>query len=139
MPADVSVAELARRITSGDPAASRHLGIAIVDRAGRLAGIVTRGDVMRALRERPAGDVSVLEAGERTLIVAHPDETVREALVKMLRHEVGRLPVVRREDPHQLVGYLGRAQVMSARMKWYRSEHTRDRGFARQAGAGRPG
>ncbi len=139
VPADLSVAELARRIASGDPAASRHQGIPVVDRAGALAGIVTRGDVMRALRERPAGDVSVLEAGEQTLIVAHPDETVREALVKMLRRDVGRLPVVRREDPRHLVGYLGRAQIMSARMQWYRSEHARDRGFAPQPEAARSG
>lgn len=128
VPADLSVAELARRIGSGDPDASRHQGIPIVDGAGKLAGIITRGDVMRSLRERPTGDVTVLEAGERVLIVAHPDETVREALVKMLRRDVGRLPVVRPEDPRQLVGYLGRAQVMSARMGWYRSEHARARG-----------
>ncbi len=50
-----------------------------MDGAGKLAGIVTAGDIMRTLRERPAGDVSVLEAGECALIVAHPDETVREA------------------------------------------------------------
>jgi chloride channel protein, CIC family len=138
VPADLSVAELARRITAGDPAASRHQGIPIVDHTGKLAGIVTRGDIMRALRERPAGDVPVVEAGERALVVAHPDETVREALVKMLRRDVGRLPVVSREDPRQLVGYLGRAQVMSARMQWYRSEHARDRGFG-QAEAGGSG
>jgi len=137
LPADLSVAELARRIASGDAEASRHQGISIVDRAGKLAGIVTRGDVMRALRERPAGDISVLEAGECALMVAHPDETVREALVKMLRRNVGRLPVVSREDPRQLVGYLGRTQVMSARMPWYRSEHARNRGFVREAEDGR--
>lgn len=139
VPAELPVAELIRRITAGDPAASRHQGIPIVDRAGKLAGIITRGDVMKVLRAQPAGDLSVLEAGERALVVAHPDETVREAVVKMLRHGIGRLPVVSREDPRALVGYLGRTSVMAARMRWYRSEHARDRGFLREPEAGQAG
>ncbi len=136
LPEDTTVGKLVQLIAAGDPAATRHQAMPIVDRAGRLAGIITRGDIMKALRTGPPHDLTVLEAGERDLVVAHPDETVREAMVKLLRHGIGRLPVVSREDPTRLVGYLGRAHVMSARMNWYRSEHSRDRGFVREtAGA----
>lgn len=127
---NVTVGELANRIASGDPAANRHHAVPILDPSGRLAGIVTRGDVMKALRQPSGAGATVLDAGARDLVVAYADETVRDAVVRLLRHDVGRLPVVRREDPCVLVGYLGRTHVMAARLRWYRSEHTRGRGWA---------
>lgn len=129
-PVGLTVGELARRVAAGDPAANRHHGIPVVDEAGVLAGIITRGDLLQALRGEGGAERPVVEAGSRTLVVAHPDETVREALVKMLRHGIGRLPVVPREAPHRLVGYLGRGHVLAARQGWYRSEHARERGWA---------
>ncbi len=54
---------------------------------------------------------------------------MRDAVVKLLRLDSGRLPVVSRDDPRTLVGYLGRAHVMSARLRWYRSEHTKEGGW----------
>ena len=129
IPADMTVSELSNQIAAGEPLVTRHQGIPIVDGEGRLAGIVTRGDVMRILRENPAAGTRVIDAGQRDLVVAYPDETVREAVVKLLRHEIGRLPVVRRDDPRVLVGYLGRTNVMSARLRWFRSEHLRERAW----------
>lgn len=55
--------------------------------------------------------MTVLGAGSRDLIVTHPDEVLQEAVVKMLRADIGRLPVVDRNDPRRLVGYLGRPGV----------------------------
>jgi CIC family chloride channel protein len=43
---------------------------------------------------------------------------------------IGRLPVVRREDPHKLVGYLGRAGVMAARLRRLEEEHVREQGLS---------
>lgn len=131
---DVSVGELANRIASGEADANRHQALPILDGEGRLVGIVTRGDVMKALRLPVRVDATVLEVGARDLVVAYADETVRDAVVRLLRHDIGRLPVVSREDPRVLVGYLGRAHVMSARLRWYRSEHTKEGGW----GAWRP-
>jgi CIC family chloride channel protein len=130
VPEDLTVGQLANRIAAGDPETTRHQALPVLGRDGRLAGIVTRGDIMKVLRRGAPGDTTVLEAGERELVVAYPDETVRDAVVKMLRHGIGRLPVVSRDDPRRLVGYLGRANVMAARWSWYRSEHTRARGWA---------
>ena len=72
---------------------------------------------------------SASSAPPRPIAVAYPDETVRDAVVKLLRLDIGRLPVVSRDDPRALVGYLGRAHVMSARLRWYRSEHTKEGGW----------
>ncbi len=35
----------------------------------------------------------------------------------MLRQDIGRLPVVRRDDVHKVIGYPGRTQAISARLK----------------------
>ena len=40
-----------------------------------------------------------IDLGSGTLVVAHPDELLATAADRMLRAAVGRLPVVRRDDP----------------------------------------
>ena len=65
IPAEMRVGELAERIARRDPAVSRHQGMVIVDDDGKLEGIITRGDVLRALDKDPSGTMTVLEAGTR--------------------------------------------------------------------------
>jgi len=60
---------------------------------------------------------------------------LHSAVERMLKREVGRLPVVSREDPKQLVGYLGRAGVMAARMRRMEDEHVRGPGWWRRGSA----
>lgn len=47
----------------------------------------------------------------------------------MVRNDIGRLPVVSRENPHQYLGYLGRAAVMTARLRRLEEEHDREPGW----------
>jgi chloride channel protein, CIC family len=47
----------------------------------------------------------------------------------MLRHDIGRLPVVDRQTPHKFLGYLGRAAVMTARLRQHDDEHLREQGM----------
>jgi len=49
----------------------------------------------------------------------------------MLRANVGRLPVVKREDPKQVVGYLGRSGVLAARMRRLEEEFVREPGWVK--------
>ena len=72
---------------------------------------------------------TVLEAGSRRLVVAYPDEVLEEAVDKMLRHEVGRLPVVEREDPTRLRGYLGRKGIAMAWQELREEEQVRESGW----------
>ena len=69
--------------------------------------------------------MTVAEAGSTDLVVAFPDEPLYAALTKMLDRDVGRLPVVDRHDPNRVVGYLGRAAILSARMKTHEEENVR--------------
>lgn len=129
LPSSMSVSELSDRIARRDPEVSRHQGMFIVDVEGRLAGVITRGDVMRALDKEPKGTMTVLDAGTRDPVVAYPDETLHEASAKMLHRNVGRLPVVDRREPTKIVGYLGRPGIMAARLRRLEDEHVREPGW----------
>jgi chloride channel protein, CIC family len=132
IPETVRVGELAERIAKHDPAVSQHQALFIVNEGGKLAGLITRGDILRALDQDPTGAINVLEAGTRNLIVTFPDELIYEAAEKMLHNDIGRLPVVDRSDPQKLVGYLGRQGVMSARLRRFDEEHVREPGWVRR-------
>jgi CIC family chloride channel protein len=128
LPAKMKVTELSDRIARHDPQVADRQGLPIVDENQRLVGIITRGDVLRALEQGTNGNSTVLEAGSRDLIITYPDEILHDAVTKMLRNDIGRLPVVSRQDHHRLVGYLGRANLMAARLRQLDEEHVRERG-----------
>ncbi len=127
--ADTKVGELAERIVRHDPAVARHEALLILDDASRLAGIITRGDVLRALDKDSSGAATVQEAGSTHLVVTYPDELVSEAAAKLLRFDIGRLPVVDRADERKVVGYLGRATILAARLLRFHDEHVREPGW----------
>jgi CIC family chloride channel protein len=132
VPAETPVRELAERIARHEPEASRHQGMLLLDAESKLVGIITRGDILRALDEDPSGAVSLLEAGSRRVIVTYADETLHEAAAKMLRNNIGRLPVVDRKDPRHVLGYLGRPGIMAARLRRLDEEHVREPGWVKR-------
>jgi H+/Cl- antiporter ClcA len=127
--AGTKVGGLAERIARHDPAVARHEALLILDDTGKLSGIITRGDMLRALDQDPSGSMDVLEAGTSKLIVTYPDELVSQAASKMLRYDIGRLPVVDRADHGRAVGYLSRSGVMAARLRGFNDEHLREPGW----------
>jgi CBS domain-containing protein len=129
--AGTKVGELAERIAKHDPAVARHEAMLILDDGGNLSGIITRGDLLRALDADSSGAMAVQDAGNTELIVTHPDELISQAAAKMLRYDIGRLPVVDRAAPRKAVGYLGRSGVMAARLRGFRDEHVREPGWFR--------
>src|SRR5437762_1426488 len=90
--ADTRVSELADQIARGEPGVSRHQALLVMDPEGKLVGMVTRGDVLRALEKDSS--VTVLDAASRDVVVTYPDETLHDAVANMLRYNVGWLPVV---------------------------------------------
>jgi chloride channel protein, CIC family len=136
--ANTTVGALAERIAQHDPAVARHEALLILDDAGLLSGIITRGDLLRALDKDSSGATTVQAAGSTRLVVTHPDELVSEAASKMLRYDIGRLPVVDRADHRKAVGYLGRSGVMAARLRRFQDEHVREPGWFPKTGWPRP-
>ena len=129
IPARMTVGELAECIARHEPEVSRHQALLVVDDDKRLQAVITRGDILRALDRDPSGTETVLDAGSSKVIVAYVDETLSEAVHKLLRHNIGRLPVVERHAPKRIVGYLGRPNIMSAYLRRLEEEHVREPGW----------
>ncbi len=88
-----------------------HNGMPVVNRAGRLVGVISRRDLDHALRHGIA-DAQVESFMTRPPITAEPDTTLRELERLVLRHDVGRLPIV---NAGALVGIVTRSDLIRAR------------------------
>jgi chloride channel protein, CIC family len=91
--------------------------------------VITRGDLIRELDHGDDGERTVLDAGTKHPLVTYPDEMLERAMDLMLQHDIGGLPVVSREDPRQLVGYLGRSDILSAWQQAWREDQVREAGW----------
>jgi CIC family chloride channel protein len=129
IPAGTKVGEVADRIARHDPAVARYEAMLITNQDGKLAGIVTRGDILQALDKDPTGAITVEQAGSTKLVVTYADELMSDAAAKLLRYQIGRLPVVDRSDERKIVGYLNRSAILSARMRRLHDEHYREQGW----------
>lgn len=89
-----------------------HIGFPVID-GGKLAGIITFEDVEKVpIEERSKAKVS--DVMSRRLIVTYPDESLEEALMKLASYDIGRLPVVSREDETKLLGLITRSAIIRA-------------------------
>ena len=132
IPPEMTVGELAECISGHEPRFNLTEGLPIAGADGKLRGIVTQGDLLRSLEDDPKGSASILEAGSNKPIVAYPDELAYEALFRMLQANIGRLPVVSREDPQRMVGYLNRASILNAWTRQLEEEGVREHGWLAQ-------
>lgn len=85
--------------------ALRHLPVV---RAGRLVGLVTHRDVLKATAKghRPADTTLAREVMVREVRVVYPGTLLREALDLMVESKWGCLPVVKSPEDQTLVGIL---------------------------------
>lgn len=129
VPMTMKLSELSNRIANRDANLSRRQGTLIVNEQNELVGIITRGDMVRALQQNQSLEKTVQEIGTADLTVTFPDEPLHVALAKMLEKNVGRLPVVEWKNQTKVVGYLGRAAILSARKKIHDEENIRQKGW----------
>jgi H+/Cl- antiporter ClcA/CBS domain-containing protein len=119
--ATMPLRELARKIATHDAALGPHHAHPVLDADGHLVGIVTRGDVIRAI-ETTQPEAIVRDCMTIKLVCVQPQDTLHEAIQKLLIHDIGRLLVVAEENPLRLLGYLSRSAILSARWKILREE-----------------
>ena len=103
-----TVGKVREWLSSGAAGAS-HQGFPLLNEQGVLVGLLTRRDLLNA--EAP-DDRPLTALVQRTLKYVYDDCTVRQAVNHMVNHHVGRLPVVRRSNPREVVGIITRSDVL---------------------------
>lgn len=93
--------------------ATGHRGFPVLDGEGKLVGIVTRKDINRALGEGQSS-TEVRNVMSTHVTVCYPDESLKTALHKMAQRNIGRMPVVNREDREHIIGLITRKSLMNA-------------------------
>jgi CIC family chloride channel protein len=101
-----------------------HHGFPVVDENGHLCGCVTLQDVEAAMSKKNPGLV-VNDIATKSPLVAYPDQSIHEALSQFGGRDVGRIPVVSRDDPKKLLGVLRRHDIIRAYVKATGSEPQR--------------
>ena len=91
-----------------------------------IAGILTRRDLLDPGKDGAARLESLIRQAPR---VVYDDNTLRDAADHMVNHDIGRLPVVSRDDPRHILGYLSRGAILKARRHRIDEEHTREQGW----------
>jgi H+/Cl- antiporter ClcA len=97
-----------RQRLDGEPALT-HQGFPVVTADGQLVGVITRRDVLK----NDAGARTVGDIVTRPPVVAYAHWSLREAADEMVRHSVGRLPVIER-DREEVIGILTRSDLLRA-------------------------
>ncbi len=90
-----------------------YQGFPCVDKDGKLTGIVTHADINRAFKDGvpPEAPVSSIKK-DGGFVVAYPDENMEQIIEKMASTGHGHLPVVDREDPTKLLGFITREDMI---------------------------
>jgi H+/Cl- antiporter ClcA len=104
-----SAESVAAWLDSGEPGAG-HQGFPVVDAAGNLLGVVTR----RNFRGELTGK-SVAEMIAKKPVVVGEGESLRDAANAMIRHALGRLPVVDRGG--KVIGMITRSDLLAAQTR----------------------
>jgi CBS domain-containing protein len=113
-------------------------GLPVLDEAGKVAGMITEGDLIRrASRVKAPGYLEILggliylgspkkfvdelqramslEAGQlmsKNLVSIKPDDTVEKAATLMVEKKISRLPVI--DENHKLLGIVSRRDIMGS-------------------------
>jgi CIC family chloride channel protein len=104
-----------RRVANRLAAKSQEVAL-VVDEKGALVGVATLRDLEHAATEDPDRPVGAIAS--RGVMVAHPTQSVAEALGQPGAEDVGRLPVVEERDGRQVIlGLLRRSDVLAAYLR----------------------
>jgi CBS domain-containing protein len=98
--------DLALQLLSG-----MHSGLPVVDGRGKVIGVVTEFDLLRAVHE--GKDLQTVKAEEimsRTVVCAQENDALDDIIAKMMEHHIIRLPVVGADG--KLIGVIARPDLL---------------------------
>jgi CBS domain-containing protein len=124
LPASAPAVEWATTLHSGHERRGQLL-YPVVDDERRLAGVVTRGQLNKAVQ--PDGPLSTGDLAWHDPVVAFPDEPLRVVVYRMAETGLTRFPVVERGDVRKLVSMVALEDLLRARTRDLEEERRRER------------
>jgi CIC family chloride channel protein len=109
VPPTMPVSELVTKLRQ-----TGHHGFPVVNKKGEFVGVVTLSDVEAMMPESGSSKLKVGDITSKSVVVAYPDEHIHDVFVKLGTRDVGRIPVVDRNNPKRLLGVLRRHDVVAA-------------------------
>jgi CIC family chloride channel protein len=94
--------------------AINHRGLPVIDKNKNLVGIVTRKDILYKAFANKKPKIPIKEIMTGDLIICFPDESLRTALEKLGERNIGRIPVVERDNETHLLGLITRKNIIAA-------------------------
>jgi CIC family chloride channel protein len=92
---------------------TNHRGFPVLSDEGKLVGMVTRQDINHALQNGDA-DTEVKNVMTKDIMVCFPNESLKTALNKMAKKNIGRIPVVKQDSRDDIIGILTRKSIINA-------------------------
>lgn len=114
-------------------AAAHHQGFPVVNSQHQLTGVITRRDLFDP---QLADDVLIGALIRRAPLVVREDHSLREAADHMVESDVGRLVVLGKAAPHEMVGFLTRSDLLAANARRLREARQATRHLGSKAKAG---
>lgn len=102
----------------------RYQRLLPVVKAGRMLGVVPWQDVIERSMEDNA--VTIDDLLRKDVVMAFPDESLREVAERMATHKVGVMPVVERGHPDALRGLVTQFNLLMARDRNLQEERKRE-------------
>jgi CIC family chloride channel protein len=107
---DITLGGLSEKISK-----SKYKSFPVVDREGRLTGIVTHYDYRDVVFDENLKDLVVVkELATPKVVTVSIDDNLYDAMEKITSKDFSLLPVVSTHDPRQLMGVLTRRDIISA-------------------------
>jgi CIC family chloride channel protein len=84
---------------------------------------------LQTLEDKVDESSAAKDGTQRSPIVAYPDERAFDALYRMLKNDIGNLPVVSRSHPPKVLGFVNRSHVLKTWTRQMEDENLREKGW----------
>jgi CIC family chloride channel protein len=109
VPPEMPISELITRFSR-----TGHHGFPVVDAKDNFLGMISLSDVEVAVANESVEHFAVKDIYTKTVVSAHPDDYIHDVFLRLGTRDVGRIPVVDRDDEQKLVGVLRRQDIIKA-------------------------
>ena len=88
-------------------------------------------EILQSLEKKALEDLADSDGSRKSPVVAHPDERAFDALYRMLKNDIGTLPVVSRSHPPKVIGFVNRSHVLKTWTTQMEDDNLREKGWIR--------